>query len=152
MFQISRVILSELHKGSGLSVLSVPREGLSSGRTFPVFVFGILAFNSVILKLFRTICLKMEGAEGEGEGSNSRMGEQYKWEPNPYLAAMVGMILRMMILSSFFKVGVLTVIIVLIPAVCSICYHTYRNSEPESKVKILKVKIRYLSNSYLKWQ
>ena len=30
----------------------------------------------------------MEG-EGEGGASNSRMGEQYKWEPNPYLAAMV---------------------------------------------------------------
>ena len=39
----------------------------------------------------------MEG-EGEVEGSNSRMGEQYKWEPNPYLAAMVRMMMTMMMM------------------------------------------------------
>ena len=37
----------------------------------------------------------MEG-EGEVEGSNSRMGEQYKWEPNPYLAAMVRIMMMML--------------------------------------------------------
>ena len=32
------------------------------------------------------------------------------------------------------QVGVVTVIIVLIPAVCSICYHSYRRNQAANKV------------------
>ena len=59
----------------------------------------------------------------DGQTSDSRMGSKYQWEPNPIMA--VG-------------VGVITVIIVFIPAVCSVCYHVHRKSQGG------KVRVKYV--------
>ena len=45
------------------------------------------------------------------DDGDSRMGAKYQWQPDPALAAVI---------------GVITVIIVLIPAVCSVCFHLQR--------------------------
>ena len=46
-----------------------------------------------------------------------RMGAKYQWSPDPVLAAVV---------------GVVTVIIVLIPAVCSVCFRLHlRRHQPD---------------------
>ena len=46
-----------------------------------------------------------------------RMGAKYQWSPDPVLAAVV---------------GVVTVIIVLIPAVCSVCFRIHlRRHQPD---------------------
>ena len=50
------------------------------------------------------------------------MGAKYSWEPDPFLAVMVGVVIS---------------IIVLIPAVCSVCFHLQlRRSERDGKVLI----------------
>ena len=49
-----------------------------------------------------------------------RMGAKYSWEPDPLLALMVGVVIA---------------IIVLIPAVCSVCFHLHlKQAEREGKV------------------
>ena len=48
------------------------------------------------------------------------MGAKYSWEPDPFLAVMVGVVIS---------------IIVLIPAVCSVCFHLQlRRAESDGKV------------------
>ena len=50
------------------------------------------------------------------------MGSKYQWTPDPALAVMV---------------GVVTVIIVLIPAVCSVCFHLHlRRTEASDRDKV----------------
>ena len=56
----------------------------------------------------------------DGQTSDSRMGSKYQWEPNPIMAVTV---------------CVITVIIVLIPAVCSVCYHVHMKSH-RGKVRV----------------
>ena len=57
------------------------------------------------------------------------MGAKYQWTPDPVLAVMV---------------GVVTIIIVLIPAVCSICFHIHfkRMEREEGIHKVLDDKKR----------
>ena len=61
------------------------------------------------------------------QGDGGRMGAKYQWSPDPVLAVMV---------------GVVTVIIVLIPAVCSICFHFHfkRTSRHNEKVTTWKMR------------
>ena len=50
-----------------------------------------------------------------------RMGAKYQWSPDPVLAAVV---------------GVVTVIIVLIPAVCSVCFRIHlRRHQPDQVLR-----------------
>ena len=50
-----------------------------------------------------------------------RMGAKYQWSPDPVLAAVV---------------GVVTVIIVLIPAVCSVCFRLHlRRHQPDQVLR-----------------
>ena len=54
--------------------------------------------------------------DGDVVSQDSRMGAKYQWEPDPILAGVV---------------GVITVIIVLMPVVCSICYRLHIRSFPD---------------------
>ena len=52
------------------------------------------------------------------EGAGARMGAKYQWSPDPALAAII---------------GVVTVIIVLIPIVCSVCFHLQLRTDSQRK-------------------
>ena len=52
------------------------------------------------------------------EGAGARMGAKYQWSPDPALAAII---------------GVVTVIIVLIPIVCSVCFHLQLRTDSRRK-------------------
>ena len=61
------------------------------------------------------------------------MGAKYSWEPDPMLAAMVGVVIS---------------IIVLIPAVCSVCFHLHlRRSERDGKVLVFLIIMERLGKS-----
>ena len=52
------------------------------------------------------------------EGAGARMGAKYQWSPDPALAAII---------------GVVTIIIVLIPIVCSVCFHLQLRTDSQRK-------------------
>ena len=62
------------------------------------------------------------------EGAGARMGAKYQWSPDPALAAII---------------GVVTVIIVLIPIVCSVCFHLQlRTDSQRKKVNIFACQVQ----------
>ena len=75
---------------------------------------------------------KFQGSLPDDPGG--RMGAKYSWEPDPLLAVMVGVVIS---------------IIVLIPAVCSVCFHLHlRRSERDGKVsppRLIELDITWLT-------